>query len=72
MCVSVYRMGLVFLCLLGLIGCRDAKSPPVENPPKTAQEETAVKPTLLQDGVPGTPEAAMRQMVEGLRRIARW
>lgn len=57
---------IVFVCLLGLVGCRDPKSPAEVEPAKTSAEET-VKPTVLRNGMPGTPEAAMRQMIEGLR-----
>ncbi len=59
-------VGIIFVCLLCLSGCRDSKSPAEAEPEKTAAQE-AVKPTELQNGYPGAPEAAMRQMIEGLR-----
>ncbi len=60
------RIKTAVLVLIVFAGCQGAKSPTTEKsdtPPPTP----IVAPTVLQDGIPSTPEAAMRQMVEGLR-----
>lgn len=58
---------MVILPLSLMPGCNwDAKSPAEAESAKTLPEET-VLPTELQDGSPGTPRAAMEQMIQGLR-----
>jgi hypothetical protein len=57
-----------------LPGCRGSKSPEETEPAKTPVVET-VEATKRQDGYPGTPEAAMLEMIEGLRQnrpVAVW
>jgi uncharacterized protein YfaT (DUF1175 family) len=64
--MAVKRLLVVFMGLFLLAGCRDSKSPPEAKPAQSTAEES-VEPTVLQDGIPGTPEAAIRQMMEGLK-----
>ena len=61
------REWLVLLGLAVLVGCSDSKTPAEAEPAKTEPRQT-VEPTELQDGVPDSPEATMRQMVEGLKQ----
>lgn len=60
-------LGWIGVCCfaLGLAGCPE-KKPPIEKTSETPQKQT-VAPTETQDGSPRTPEAAMQQMVQGLR-----
>jgi hypothetical protein len=58
--------GIVCLCFSLLPGCKGSKSPEEAEPIKTVAEGP-VEATKLQDGYAGTPEDAMRQMIEGLR-----
>lgn len=64
---TVKHLGWLGILCLGalLLGCQE-KKPPDEKTPDSAEQQT-VAPTEMQDGSPRTPEAAMRQMVEGLR-----
>jgi hypothetical protein len=64
----------LFVCLIVLFGCRGSKSPEEAELAKTVSEET-VEATPLQNGYPRAPEAAMLEMIEGLRQnrpVAVW
>lgn len=54
------------LCVTLMPGCKGSKSPEKAEANKSVAEEP-VEETKLQDGYPGTPEDAVRQMIEGLR-----